>query len=102
MPPIHTSGCVYMITNQPGGVLYTGVTSELPGRMWKHREAYYRKSFSAAYNCKRLVYYRYFETIGAAIAEEKRIKGGSRAQKIVLIEGINREWDDLWERIQDH
>jgi len=30
-----------------------------------------------------------------AIAEEKRIKGGSRAKKIAMIESINPDWRDL-------
>ena len=36
-----------------------------------------------------LIYYHYFDTIEAAILEEKRIKVGSRAKKIALIESIN-------------
>ncbi len=29
---------VYIVTNRPNGILYTGVTSNLPRRMWEHRE----------------------------------------------------------------
>lgn len=39
-----------------------------------------------------------FTIIEEAIAEEKRIKGGSRAQKIALIEELNPNWDDLYEK----
>ncbi len=40
----------------------------------------------------------YFERtpdVKAAIAQEKRIKGWLRAQKIVLIESVNPKWNDL-------
>jgi hypothetical protein len=40
----------------------------------------------------------YFETtpdIRAAIAREKRIKGGSMAREISLIETVDPEWKDL-------
>ena len=29
--------CVYILTNKPRGVLYTGVTSNLPHRLWQHK-----------------------------------------------------------------
>ena len=32
-----------------------------------------------------------------SLAEEKRIKAGSRAQKCRIINSINPEWKDLWE-----
>ena len=48
-----------------------------------------------------LVYYYAFSCIEEAIAEEKRIKSGSRTQKIKLIESINPEWKDLWDEIQE-
>jgi putative endonuclease len=31
----------------------------------------------------------------SAIAREKQIKGGSRAKKIALVEGMNAGWADL-------
>jgi putative endonuclease len=34
-----------------------------------------------------------------AIVEEKRIKGGSRAKKLALIEDMNPNWNDLYENI---
>ncbi|MCO5237736.1 MAG: GIY-YIG nuclease family protein [Chitinophagaceae bacterium] len=93
-------GHVYIITNKYHTVLYTGVTSDLHRRTWQHREKYYRGSFSARYNANKLVYFAFFETIEAAIEEEKRIKAGSRAKKIWLIESMNPEWKDLWEEVK--
>ncbi len=101
MAAISKPGCVYILTNKVHTVLYTGVTSNLRSRIWQHREHWFPGSFSARYNCTKLVYYRFFDGIVAAIAEEKRIKGGSRADKLALINNFNSEWNDLWEAIQD-
>jgi putative endonuclease len=90
-------GTVYIMTNKRRTVLYTGVTSSLISRVIKHRNGVYPNSFSSRYNTIHLVYYRTFSTIEEAIAEEKRIKGGSRKNKINLIESMNPEWKDLWE-----
>lgn len=89
-------GWVYILTNTHHTVLYTGVTSDLVGRMQEHRSKRYPSSFTARYNVGKLVFYFLYETIEEAIAEEKRIKGGSRAAKIKLIALRNPAWDDLW------
>jgi len=34
-----------------------------------------------------------------AILREKQLKGGSRDKKIVLIEKLNPEWNDLYESV---
>jgi putative endonuclease len=34
-----------------------------------------------------------------AIGREKQIKGGSRAKKIALIEGLNPDWADLYDAL---
>jgi putative endonuclease len=90
-------GTVYIMTNKKNGVLYVGVTARFIPRIIEHRTKKYPKSFTARYNLTRLVYYHSYGTIMEAILEEKRIKGGSRVQKIKLIEGMNPGWDDLWE-----
>ena len=89
-------GAVYILTNKYNKVLYTGVTSDLKTRVFQHKEKIYPKSFTSKYNIHKLVYYKSFSTIEEAIAEEKRLKGGSRSQKIKLIESINKNWEDLY------
>jgi putative endonuclease len=88
-------GAVYIITNKYNKVLYTGVTSNLKNRIFEHQEKLNPNSFSAKYNLNKLVYYKGFNLIEEAIAEEKRIKGGSRNKKIQLIESINPKWENL-------
>ncbi len=93
-------GAVYILTNKRNTVLYTGVTSNLKTRVYDHKEKRFPNSFSARYNTKKLVYYKGFPSIEEAIAEEKRIKAGSRKKKIELIESINPKWNDLFDEIQ--
>jgi len=92
-------GFVYIMTNRHHTVLYVGVTSNLTKRIQQHREGSIKGSFTSSYQCYKLVYYSGFPYIASAIAEEKRIKGGSRKKKIALIEGMNPEWKDLWEEV---
>lgn len=94
-------GCVYIITNQYNNVLYTGVTAELRGRILEHKTKFYPKSFTAKYNCNKIVWYETFAQIEEAIEKEKQIKGESRKDKENLIEGINPTRKDLWDEIQD-
>ena len=92
-------GSVYIMTNIHNQVLYTGVTSDLLKRVLEHKEKKHEKSFSASYHLDKLVYYENYLNIEEAIAEEKRIKGGSRANKIRLIATKNPAWRDLWEDV---
>ncbi len=94
-------GCVYIITNQYNKVLYTGVTSELRARVWEHKTEFHPKSFTAKFNCNKIVWYATFPRIEEAIQREKQIKGGSIKDKDALINSINPTWKDLWEDIQD-
>lgn len=88
-------GAVYIMTDKNNSVLYVGVTSELWDRVYQHKNNVYPSGFTSRYCVYKLVYYRYFFTIEEAIAEEKRIKGGSRANKLRLIMQMNPGWKDL-------
>lgn len=93
-------GFVYILSSPNRTTLYTGVTADLKGRVWEHRNKIDPKSFSAKYNCTVLVYYDQFDSIIAAIDEEKRIKGCSRKKKELLISTMNHEWSDLWNDVE--
>jgi putative endonuclease len=94
-------GYAYIMTNRNNSVLYTGVTSELGNRIYQHKTREHINSFTSKYKTFKLVYYAGFDTIEEAIAEEKRIKGGSRAKKEKLINEMNPEWVDLYDTIPD-
>ena len=89
---------VYIITNRRYGVLYTGVTSDLPSRIWHHKNKT-ADGFSARYNLSRLVYFEMCDDMCGAISREKQIKAGSRQKKLALIRSMNPEWRDLYEDI---
>ena len=89
---------VYIMTNKRNTVLYTGVTNDLERRVYEHK-AKLVEGFTKKYNVTKLVYYEIFEDPRNAILREKQIKGGSRQKKIDLINGINREWRDLYEEL---
>jgi len=89
---------VYITTNKKHGTLYTGVTSNLPKRIHEHKTGAI-DGFAAKYGCKNLVYYEPHETMEAAIEREKQIKAGSRKKKVVLIETMNADWQDLYEDV---
>ncbi|OOQ61001.1 excinuclease ABC subunit C [Mucilaginibacter pedocola] len=85
------------MTNKYNSVLYTGVSSELISRVWDHKNKTHPESFTAKYNCNKLVYYCFYSRIEEAIAAEKAIKGSSRDYKKQLVNSINPEWKDLYE-----
>jgi len=89
---------VYILTNKHHTVLYVGVTSDLPKRVYQHRMKLVA-GFTSRYNVDKLVYYEVADNPEAAIAREKQIKGGSRQKKIDLINGMNPQWQDLYETL---
>ena len=89
---------VYILTNNAGSVLYTGVTNDLKRRVFEHKNKLV-EGFTTKYNVDRLVYYAICGDIEGAIFEEKRIKAGSRRNKLTLINNFNKEWLDLYEEI---
>ena len=89
---------VYMVANRRNGAIYTGVTSNLPQRVWQHREGVVA-GYTKRYGCKMLVWFEVADTMEAAITREKQIKGGSRGKKLALIEAINPMWRDLFDEI---
>jgi len=88
--------CVYILAKASHSTLYTGVTSDLPGRVWQHREGIVR-GFTRRYGIKRLVWFERHETMDSAILREKRIKRWPRAWKYDLIHELNPTWRDLAE-----
>jgi putative endonuclease len=87
---------VYIATNRRNTVLYTGVTSNLSGRMWQHKNKVV-KGFTEKYNIDKLVFYETFSNPQDAIVAEKKIKGWVRKKKIDLIKKENPDFRDLSE-----
>lgn len=91
-------GYVYLMTNKCNRVIYTGVTSDLQRRVYEHREKLVG-GFTKKYNINKLVYYEVFDDIQSAIEREKKIKGGSRAKKLALIQSLNPPFSDLYDEL---
>jgi putative endonuclease len=89
---------VYMLASDVGGTLYVGITSDLLGRAFVHRE-HIVDGFTKRYRVDRLVWFEVHEEPRAAIQREKQIKKWNRAWKIRLIEESNPNWDDPYPRL---
>ena len=85
---------IYILASKYNGTLYIGVTSNLPQRMYQHREGLV-EGFSKKYGVKLLVYFELCDDMESAIAREKTLKGITRSKKIDLIESVNPNWEDL-------
>ncbi len=57
--------------------LCIGVTSDLPKRLWQHRNGV-ASDFPQRYRMNRLVHYEVFKRVTDAIAREKQLKGWRR------------------------
>ena len=90
--------CVYIMANRRHGTLYVGVTSQLGARVWQHKNGV-TQGFTSQYRVHQLVWFEQHETMASAILREKQLKAGSRQRKIDLIEALNPQWLDLYERI---
>ena len=90
--------CVYILASKHNGTLYTGVTSNLVQRIWKHKHDII-EGFTKKYNVKNLVYFEIHNNAESAINREKQIKKWRRDWKIQLIEKKNLLWNDLYDSI---
>ena len=90
---------VYIMANQKGNVIYTGVTNDLLRRVYEHKNHLDQGSFTARYNVEKLVYFQVTSDVESAIEREKQIKGWNRKRKNKLIENKNPDWMDLYESI---
>ena len=70
---------VYIMASR-SRALYTGVTGNLPRRVYEHKHKLVA-GFTSAYNMSRLVHYEATNDARSAIAREKQIKGWSRAKE---------------------
>lgn len=92
------NGYVYILTNKNNGVLYIGVTSDIIKRVYEHKNKFV-DSFSKKYNLNKLVYFEVYENIEEAIIREKQLKKWNRAWKDRIINTINSDWVDLYDKL---
>ena len=87
--------CVYILASARNGTLYIGVTSDLPGRIWQHRNDQ-ADGFTKRFHVHTLVWYEVHESMESAILREKALKEWKRQWKVELIETNNPYWRDLY------
>ena len=90
---------IYIMANNKNWTLYIWVTSDLIKRVQEHKEKIDKDSFTAKYNCSKLVYYEIYNNINEAITREKQLKKWNRKWKMTLIEKENPKWEDLFFQI---
>ncbi|MFV1883232.1 MAG: GIY-YIG nuclease family protein [Balneola sp.] len=91
---------VYIMSNIPRSVFYTGVTSNLVRRIWEHKEGKGSK-FTSKYKLTILLYAEEHQSISEAITREKLVKRWKREWKLDLIKSINPELVDLYPTLRE-
>ena len=89
---------VYILASERNGTLYIGMTSNLPQRIWQHKQKV-ADGFTERYGVAMLVWYAECDTAEAAITREKQLEKWNRAWKMRLIEEQNPTWRDLYDSI---
>jgi putative endonuclease len=92
------AGYACIMASRRNGTIYIGCTSDLAKRAWEHRTGAVA-GFTRRHGCKRLVWYEACDDIEAARHRERQMKEWQRDWKLREIEGLNPEWEDLFERI---
>ena len=95
MLPAMKRGYVYIMASGRNGTLYIGVTSDLVGRVYQHREGLV-SGFTTRYGCKLLVWYEAYEDLQEARLRELQMKKWKRQWKLSTIEKMNPDWSDLY------
>ena len=91
-------GYVYILASKRNGTHDIGVTTDLSGRVFAHRNDT-GSAFTKKYNVKLLVWYETYDMVTDAIQRETTLKRWLRKWKLELIEKSNRNWDDLYETL---
>lgn len=86
---------VYIMANRKFGPIYVGATTDLPRRVWEHRNEVV-SGYTKDYHCHLLVYFEEHQDMYQAMQRERNLKHWVRDWKIALIEKTNPEWDDLY------
>lgn len=89
---------VYILANKRNGTLYTGITNDLVKKVYEHKNNLV-EGFTKKYNIHMLVYYESTQNIMSAITKEKQIKAWKRTWKLNLIEKMNPDCNDLYDKI---
>ena len=71
-----------MMSNKHQGVIYVGITDNLMERVKEHKLKIYPNSFTAKYNCNKLIYFEEWDNGFEATIREKQLKKWKREWKV--------------------
>jgi putative endonuclease len=86
---------VYILASGRNGTLYVGSTTDLPRRIFEHKEKL-TAGFTSRYGVVLLVWYESYDHVLDARHREYAIKRWKRSWKLDLIESVNPRWRDLY------
>ncbi len=89
---------VYILAKGRNSTFYTGFTENLAKRVYEHKNEL-ADGFTKKCDVKMLVYYEVYNDYETALNREKRLKKWNRPWKMRLIEEMNLNWEDLYEKI---
>ena len=84
----------YIMSNQTNSTIYVGVTNNIERRALEHISGN-GAEFTSKYKINKLVYFERYTEVLDAIKREKQLKGWKREKKVMLINQMNPEWNNL-------
>lgn len=86
---------LYILSNsKPNGPLYLGDCNCLMTRMDEHMQGM-RRDYAHYHRLDRLVYFEVWSDEDKFIARLRRVRNWPRDMRLLLIESLNPDWDDL-------
>lgn len=86
---------LYILSNSKhNGPLYLGDTTCLESRMVEHHQGL-RRDYAHYHRLDRLVYFEVWNDHDKFIARLRRVRNWPRDMRLLLIESLNPDWDDL-------
>ncbi|HEX4844401.1 MAG TPA: GIY-YIG nuclease family protein [Limnobacter sp.] len=92
---------LYILSNaKPSGPLYLGDTTDLIVRMEEHH-AGLRRDYAHYHRLDRLVYFEVWDDLDKFNARLRRVRNWPRDMRLLLIESLNPDWEDLQPRLRE-
>lgn len=86
---------LYILSNsKPNGPLYLGDTDCLQLRMDEHKQGL-RRDYAHYHRLDRLVYFEVWHDHEKFVARLRRVRNWPRDMRLLLIESLNPDWEDL-------
>ena len=86
---------LYILSNsKPNGPLYLGDTDCLLSRMEEHKQGL-RRDYAHYHRLDRLVYFEVWNDYDKFVARLRRVRNWPRDMRLLLIESLNAQWNDL-------